>query len=131
MLYKKYKYNCKESFLDDRETQRELERDPLWAFLIAKPKPLWEVKMAIPSKGDRRKGMRRQSSRRKGDIEEIKIREERDKEQEVIVHHEAVPEKKASSVWSWHEEFTAEWSETFITKKRKTIQKDEKERREK
>ena len=79
--------------------------------------------MAIPSKGDRRKGTRRQSGRRKGDIEEIKIREERDREQEVIVHHEAVPEKKASSVWSWHEEFAAEWSETFITKKRKTIQK--------
>ena len=105
--------------MDDRETQRELERAPLWAFLIAKPKPLLEVKMAIPSKGDRRKGIRRHSSRRKGDIEEIKIREERDKEQEVIVHHEAVPEKKASSVWSWHEEFTVEWSETFITKERK------------
>ena len=75
--------------------------------------------MAIASKGDRRKGIRRQSGRRKGDMEEIKIREERDKGQEVIVHHEAVPEKKASSVWSWHEEFAAEWSETFITKKKK------------
>ncbi len=75
--------------------------------------------MAIASKGDRRKGIRRQGGRRKGDIEEIKIREERDREQEVIVHHEAVPEKKASSVWSWYEEFTVEWSETFITKKRK------------
>ena len=100
-------------------------------FFMAKPKPLLEVKMAIASKGDRRRGIRRQSGRRKGDIEEIKIREERDREQEVIVHHEGVPEKKASSVWSWHEEFTVEWSETFITKKRKKIQKDEKERREK
>ena len=100
--------------MDDRETQRELERDPLWAFLIAKPKPLWEVKMAIPNKGDRRKGIRRQSSRRKGDIEKI-----RDKVQEVTVLKEAVSPEKTSSVWRWHEEFTAAWCETFITKKRK------------
>jgi len=86
--------------------------------------------MAIASKGDRRKGIRRQSGRRKGDIEKIKIEGERDKKEEVIVRHEAVPPKKAGSVWSWHEEFAAEWSETF-TKKRKKIQKDEKERREK
>ena len=84
---------------------------------MAKPKPLLEVKMAIASKGDRRKGIRRQSGRRKGDTEKVKI--ERDKEQEVTVRHQAVPPKKASSVWSWHEEFAAEWSETFITKKRK------------
>ncbi len=65
--------------------------------------------MAIASKGDRRKG----------DIEKIKIGEERGKGQEIIVRHEAVPPRKASSVWSWHEEFAAEWSETFITKKKK------------
>ena len=87
--------------------------------------------MAVTKRGDRRKGNRRQSGQKQGDIEKITIQEERDKEQEVIVHHEAVPEKKASSVWSWHEEFTAEWSETFITKKRKTIQKDEKVSRKK
>jgi hypothetical protein len=34
-------------------------------------------------------------------------------------------------VWSWHEEFIAELSESLISKKRKTIQKDEKETREK
>jgi len=90
-----------------------------------------EVKMAIASKGDRRKSIRRQSGRRKGDIEKIKIEGERGKEQEVTVRNEPVPPKKASSVWSWHEELTAEWSETFITKKRKKIQKDEKERRKK
>ena len=61
----------------------------------------------------------------------LKTEVERDKEQEVIVHHEAVPEKKASSVWSWHEEFVAEWSESFISKKGKKIQKDKKETREK
>ena len=73
----------------------------------------------------------RRGDRRKGDIEEIKIEGERDKEQEVTVRHETVPPKRASSVWSWHEEFTAEWSESLISKKRKKIQKDEKETREK
>ena len=87
--------------------------------------------MAVKGRGNRRKGIRRQSDRRKGDLEEIKIREETDKEKEVIVHHEAVPQKKASSVWSWHEEFVAEWSESFISKKGKKIQKDKKETREK
>ncbi len=82
---------------------------------MAKPEPLLEIKMAVSSKGDRK----------------IKIEGERDKEQEVTIRHEAVPQKKASSVWSWYEEFAAESNETFITKKRKKIQKDEKERREK
>ena len=41
------------------------------------------------------------------------------------------PPKKATSVWSWHEEFIAEWSESLISKKRKKIQKNEKETREK
>ena len=87
--------------------------------------------MAVTRRGNRRKGIRRQSGRRKGDIEKIKIEGERDKEQEVIVRTEAVPPKKASSVWSWHEEFVAEWSESLISKKRKKIQKEEKETREK
>jgi hypothetical protein len=86
---------------------------------MAKPKPLWETKMAVTRRGDRRKGNRRQSGRRKGDREKITIRGERDKEQEVVVRHEAVPEKKAGSVWSWYEEFAAELSETYITKKKR------------
>ena len=98
---------------------------------MAKPEPLLEIKMAVTRRGDRRKSIGRQSGRRKGDIEKITIRGEESKEQEVAVRHEAVPQKKASTVWSWYEEFAAEWSETFITKKRKKIQKDEKERREK
>jgi hypothetical protein len=98
---------------------------------VAKPKPLLEIKMAVTRRGDGKKGNRRQSGQRKGDIEKIKIERKRDKGQEVTVRHEAVPEKKASSVWSWHEEFAAEWSESFITKKRKKNQKDEKETREK
>ena len=75
--------------------------------------------MAVTKRGDRRKGNRRQSGRRKGDIEKITIGGERDKEQEVVVRHEDVPEKKAGSVWRWHEEFSAELNETYITKKRK------------
>ena len=87
--------------------------------------------MAVAKRGERRKGNRRQSGRRKGDIEKIKTEGERDKKQEVTVRHEALPPKKASSVWSWHEEFVAEWSESLISKKRKKIQKDENEVREK
>ncbi len=75
--------------------------------------------MAVTNRGERRKGNRRQSSRRKGDIEKVTIRGERDKEQEIVVRREAVPEKKVGSVWNWHEEFTAELSETYITKKKR------------
>jgi len=75
--------------------------------------------MVITRQSDRRKGNRRQSTRRKGDIKIIKIRGEGDKEQEVTVRHEAVPKKKGSSLWGGHEEFTREWSESFMTRKRK------------
>ncbi len=87
--------------------------------------------MAVTKRGDKRKGIRRQSGRRKGDIEKITLEGGKDKELEVTVHREAVPSKKATSVWSWHEEFIAEWSESLISKKRKKIQKNEKETREK
>ena len=74
--------------------------------------------MAITSQGDRRKSDRRESNRRKGDRKIIKIEGEGGKEQEMTVRHEAVPKKKARPVWSGIEEFTWEWSETFVTKKR-------------
>jgi hypothetical protein len=61
----------------------------------------------------------RRGDRRKGDKGRITIRGEMDKEQEVVVRHEPVSEKKMRSVWSWHEEFAAEFYETFITKKEK------------
>ena len=73
--------------------------------------------MAITGQNDRRKGNRRQSTRRKGDIEVIRI--EGDKEQAVAVRHETVLQRKERSIWSWHEEFVIAWSETLITKKRK------------
>ena len=61
----------------------------------------------------------RRGDRRKGDAEKITIQGERDTEQEVVVRHETVPEKKVGSVWGWYEEFTAELSETYITKKKR------------
>jgi hypothetical protein len=66
-----------------------------------------------------RKGIRREGSRRKTDIKAIKIGGKEGKEQELTVRPETVLQKKAGSVWRWHEEFAVEWSETFLTKKRK------------
>ena len=86
---------------------------------MAKPKPLLETKMAVTKRGDRRKRNRRQSGQKQSDIEKITIQEERDKEQEVVIHHEPVREKKVGSVWSWYEEFAAELSETYITKRKR------------
>jgi hypothetical protein len=73
--------------------------------------------MATPGQSDRRKGKRRQSTRRKGNIKITGI--EGDREQEVAVRHETVSQKKEASIWGWHEEFAIAWSETFIAKKRK------------
>ena len=86
---------------------------------MAKPKPPGEIKMAVTRRGGKRIPIGRHSGRKKGDTEKITIRGERDKEQEVVVRHEAVPEKKAGSVWSWYEEFAAELSETYLTKKKR------------
>jgi len=74
--------------------------------------------MAITRQSDRRKGDRRQGTRREGNVRIIKIEGEGDKGQEVAVRQLGVPKKKDSSVWSGHEEFTREWCETFIIKKR-------------
>ena len=83
--------------------------------------------MAVTKRDQRRKGDRRQSDRKEGNIEKITIPGQRNNEREVVVHHEAVLEKKAGSVWSWYEEFAAELSETFITKKKKENQNRENE----
>ena len=68
---------------------------------------------------DRRKSTRRQSPRRKINIETVKNGGERDNGQEVAVRCETAPERKEKSTFSWFEEFTVEWSETFITNNRK------------
>jgi len=36
-----------------------------------------------------------------------------DEEQELTVCGEATLQKKADSLWGWHEDFAVEWSETF------------------
>ena len=75
--------------------------------------------MANTGQNDRRKGDRRQNTRREDDVRIIKIEGQGDKGQEVAVRQLGVPKKKDSSVWSGHVEFTREWSETFIIKKKK------------
>jgi hypothetical protein len=89
---------------------------------VGKPKPLLEIKMAVTMRGDREKGIRRQSSRRKGNIETITIGGQGDKGQEVTVRYETAPQRKEESTFSWFEQFTIEWSETFVRKKKKKIQ---------
>ena len=76
-----------------------------------------EVRMPNTRQNDRREGIRRGSSIRKTDIKTIKIERKEDKEQEVTVRPETALQKKTGSVWSWHEDFAVEWSETFLTKK--------------
>ncbi len=44
----------------------------------------------------------------RGDIRTIKIEEKSDKEQEVAVRYEAVPQRKEKSTLSWFEEFATE-----------------------
>jgi len=81
-------------------------------------KPDLEVRMSNTEQNDRRKGIRGESGRRKNDIKKIKIEGKEDKGQEVTLRPETALPKKAVSVWSWHEEFAVEWSETFLTKKK-------------
>ena len=75
--------------------------------------------MANTRQNDRRKGVRRQGSRRKTDLKKIKIEGKEGKEQGVTVRPETSAQKKAGSVWNWQEEFRVAWSETFLTKKKK------------
>ncbi len=64
----------------------------------------------------------RQKGRRKNaekiEVQKISVQGEEDRGQEVIVRHEPVSPKVGKSTWSWHQEFTMEWSETLITRKR-------------
>jgi len=78
-----------------------------------------EAKMATAKRSDRRIGNRRQGHHRTGNIKITNIAWKGDKEQAVAVGHGTVPQTKEASIWSWHEEFAAAWSGTFITKKRK------------
>ena len=73
--------------------------------------------MAISPEDDRKRSNRRQSHRRKGNMGPIRIGGDVDKGQEVTVRYGTAPKRKEKSTFSWFEEFTMEWSETFILKK--------------
>jgi hypothetical protein len=85
-------------------------------FFYGRTKEDLEVPMAITLQNDRRKSNRRQNHRTKGNIETIKIGGRGDKGHEVTVRYETAPQRKEKSTFSWFEEFTTEWSETFISK---------------
>jgi hypothetical protein len=72
--------------------------------------------MRITLENDRRESSRRQSHRRKTNIEATRIGGEEDNGQEVTLRYEIAPRRKEKSAFSWFEEFTVEWSETFISK---------------
>ena len=78
--------------------------------------------MGNARESDRGKDTGRKNARRKGDIKAVKIEGKEDKEQEVTIRHGTIAQKKAGSVWSWHEEFAIKWSETLITRKKKHTQ---------
>ncbi len=52
-------------------------------------------------------------------VETIKIEKEENEKREIILLSNTPSQGVEKSVWGWLEEFTIEWSETFITKKRK------------
>ncbi len=80
--------------------------------------------MRITLQNERRKSNTKQSPRRETSIETTRIGGERDSGQEVTVRYGTVPQGKKST-FSWFEEFTVEWSETFIHEKQKKHRKGE------
>ena len=88
-------------------------------FFYGRTKEDLEADMAISleNENDRRRSSRRQSHRRKTNVEPIRIGGEVDKGQEVTIHGRTALPRKEKSTFSWFEEFTVEWSETFILTK--------------
>ncbi len=91
--------------------------DFLAGFFCAKPNKM-EVDMRIILQNEREESNTKQSPCRKTSIEMTRIGGEGDSGQEVAVRYGTVPQGKKST-FSWFEEFTVEWSETFIHKKQK------------
>jgi hypothetical protein len=79
-----------------------------------------EFDMTTAGQTNKREMSRRQSHRRKGDIEITKIGGEGSKRQEVTVRYETPARGKEKATRSWFEEFALEWSEIFMPKKKKT-----------
>jgi len=80
--------------------------------------------MAILLENDRRRSDRRRNHRGEGNLESIKIGGDVDKGREVTVHYGTVSQRKEKTTFSWFEEFTMEWSETFILQKQKTTRRE-------
>ncbi len=72
--------------------------------------------MTIMPGNDRRKSNRRQNHRREANLESIKIGGDVGKGGEVTVHYGTVLQRKEKTTFSWFDEFTVEWSETFLTR---------------
>jgi hypothetical protein len=68
-----------------------------------------------------------ENSRRKSDkgsVDPIRIVWARDHEQEIAIRRKTAPASKRKSAFHWFEEFTMEWSETFIPRiKKKSTEK--------
>jgi len=79
--------------------------------------------MRIPVQNDPTKSGGRQSARRKINIETTKNGGEGVGGQEVTVRCETALQREERSTFSWLEEFTMEWSETFISKNWKKVQR--------
>jgi hypothetical protein len=97
--------------------------DFLAGFFCAKPNKT-EVEMRITLQNERRKSNTKQSPRKTTSIETARIEGEGDSGQEVTVRYGTASQGKKST-FSWFEEFTVEWSETFIQKKQKKHRKGE------
>ena len=80
--------------------------------------------MAILLGNDRRRSNRRQNHGREDNLESIKIGGDVDKGREVTIHYGTAPQRKEKTTFSWFEEFTIEWSETFILQKQKTTRRE-------
>ncbi len=92
-------------------------------FFMATQKNL-ETDMTILPGNDRRKGNRRQNHRKEANLESIKIGGDVDKGREVTVHYGTALQRKEKTTFSWFEEFTTEWSETFILQRQITTRRE-------
>jgi len=90
-------------------------------FFYGQAKEDLEVDMRITVQDGRRKSGGRQSPGRKGNVKTSKITGEGNNRQEATVRCETALQRKERSTFSWLEEFTIEWSETFISKNDKEV----------
>ncbi len=56
------------------------------------------------------------TDKEKGYEVKIETEQEQPKERQITIDQQSSTLTKVSSIWSWHQEFAAQWSETFVTK---------------